>query len=104
MENLDFLVPVQVYIRVFIAHHLNRYPGYRQWPPAKTISYLSAKAIEKWEKSIIDHAMKGDLLPVEVVDSWADMHGVTGHGGVLHTFRGIAERAIKGWMPKDLRD
>ena len=104
MDNLNFLVPVQTFIKDYIAYHLNKYRGYQQWPATKTIPYLSNKAIEKWQKAVTDYATKGNPLPVEVIDSWADMYGVTGYGGVLHTFRGNAEHGIKGWIPKDLRD
>jgi len=103
MDNLDFLVPVQTFIKDYIVYHLNKYRGYQQWPATKVIPFLSNKATEKWKTSVFDYAMKGNTLPENVIDSWADMYGVTGYGGVLHTFRGVAERAIKGWIPADLR-
>ena len=104
MDEIDFLTPVQTYIKDYLVYNLNRYPRYQDWPGSKVIPYLSNKAIEKWQKAVTDYATRGNPLPVEVIDSWADMYGVTGYGGVLHTFRGTAEHAIKGWMPKDLRD
>jgi hypothetical protein len=104
MDDLNFLVPAAVFIQKYINENLGKYTRYHQWPEEKAIPYLSRRATEAWEKAIVSHAMKGNRLPAAVIDSWADMHGVTGYGGVFHTFRGNAERAIQGWMPKDLRD
>jgi len=104
METVNFLVPVGDFVRSHIQASVTAYPKYLDWPMDKKISYLSDRAVTKWRDSIIDYAMAGNPLPVNVIDSWADMYGVTGYGGVLHTFRGTAERAIRGWMPKDLRD
>ena len=103
MDDVDFLVPVECFVQKYIAYNLQEYRLYREWPETKSIPYLSRRATDAWEKFIISHAMEGNPLPVEVVDSWADRYGVTGYGGVLHTFRGTAEGAIEKWL-KTYRD